>query len=64
MSSRTSTTIAMEIAYGHKVSEEGDIYVTLANKALTGLGVAGIFGTYLVDYIPIRACTTLHSAPS
>lgn len=49
----------MEIAYGHKVSEDGDLYVTLANKALAGLGAAGIFGTYLVDYVPIRTCLAL-----
>lgn len=45
----------MQIIYGHQVAPEGDVFVTLADRALETLGHAGIFGTYLVDYIPLRA---------
>ena len=40
------------LAYGHQIAPEGDVYVTLADKALTALARAGLFGTYLVDYLP------------
>lgn len=45
----------MMISYGHQVTPEGDYYVSLADQALSYLARAGIFGTYLVDYISI--CT-------
>ena len=38
------------LSYGHQIAPEGDVYVNIADKALTGLATAGIFGTYLVDY--------------
>ncbi|KAJ8521448.1 hypothetical protein ONZ45_g1855 [Pleurotus djamor] len=44
--------IVLNISYGHQVSEKGDEYVALADRALTGLQTAGLFGTYLVDYVP------------
>jgi len=44
----------MNISYGHQVKYDDDVYVALANKALGGLAKAGIFGTYLVDFIPLR----------
>ncbi|KAG1761924.1 cytochrome P450 [Suillus occidentalis] len=49
---RTAAAIVMRISYGHEVSDKGDIYVTLADEAMQGLGTAGIFGTFLVDYLP------------
>ncbi|KAH7931093.1 cytochrome P450 [Leucogyrophana mollusca] len=49
---RTAAAIVMKISYGHDVSDQGDIYVTLADEALQGLGKAGIFGSFLVDYLP------------
>ncbi|KAH7911946.1 cytochrome P450 [Hygrophoropsis aurantiaca] len=49
---RTAAAIVMKISYGHDVSDQGDVYVTLADEALQGLGKAGIFGTFLVDYLP------------
>ena len=42
------------LAYGHQIAPEGDAYVTIADKALTGLAKAGLFGTYMVDYFPFR----------
>lgn len=45
----------MKISYGHDVAEDGDAYVTLAENAMWSLTHAGIYGTYLVDYLPIRA---------
>lgn len=48
---RTATAIPMMLAYGHQVSAEGDVYVTIADTALRSLATAGIHGTYLVDYL-------------
>ena len=42
------------LAYGHQIAPEGDAYVTIADKALTGLTKAGLFGTYMVNYFPFR----------
>ncbi|KDQ63647.1 hypothetical protein JAAARDRAFT_29676 [Jaapia argillacea MUCL 33604] len=50
---RTAAAVVMFVSYGHQIAQEGDEYVTLADKALACLGQAGIFGTYLVDYIPM-----------
>ncbi|THH12927.1 hypothetical protein EW146_g7238 [Bondarzewia mesenterica] len=50
---RSAAALVMKISYGHDVAEEGDIFVTLAERAMSNLIKAGIFGTYLVDYIPI-----------
>ncbi|KAI0348499.1 cytochrome P450 [Trametopsis cervina] len=49
----TISAIAMDLAYGHKIAPEGDAFVTLADQALQSLAIPGIFGTYLVDYIPL-----------
>ncbi|KAI0094761.1 cytochrome P450 [Irpex rosettiformis] len=48
---RTTAAIAMMISYGHQIAPEGDYYVSLADQALSYLARAGLFGTYLVDYI-------------
>ncbi|KZT72767.1 cytochrome P450 [Daedalea quercina L-15889] len=58
---RTAAAIIMQIIYGHQVAPEGDVFVTLADRALETLGHAGLFGTYLVDYIPLR---TLRHLPA
>lgn len=50
---RTAAAVVMKILYGHQVAPEGDVFVSLADKALATLAHSGIFGTYLVDYIPI-----------
>lgn len=44
----------MMLSYGHQIAPEGDLYVSIADKALFALGQAGIFGTYLVDYLSFR----------
>lgn len=44
----------MKISYGHNISDKGDVFVTIADEAMQGLGKAGIFGSYLVDYLPFR----------
>ncbi|KAF4605307.1 hypothetical protein EYR40_004091 [Pleurotus pulmonarius] len=49
---RWGAAIVLTLAYGHQVAERGDDYVSLADRALNGLQSAGIFGTYLVDYVP------------
>ncbi|OBZ80086.1 O-methylsterigmatocystin oxidoreductase [Grifola frondosa] len=50
---RSAAAVVMKASYGHQIAPEGDIYVTLADEALTGLAQSGIFGTFLVDYIPL-----------
>ncbi|KAG6810412.1 hypothetical protein H0H92_011973 [Tricholoma furcatifolium] len=50
---RTTAAIVLEICYGHHVAEKGDEYVTLADKALAGASASGVFGSYMVDYIPL-----------
>lgn len=40
------------LSYGHQIAPEGDEYVAIADKGLSGLAKAGLFGTYLVDYFP------------
>ncbi|EPQ60724.1 cytochrome P450 [Gloeophyllum trabeum ATCC 11539] len=49
---RSAAAVVMMISYGHQIVAEGDLYVTLADDALGALGKAGIFGSYLVDYLP------------
>ena len=44
----------MKISYGHQIEEEGDMYVGLADQVLGSLSRAGLYGTHLVDYIPLR----------
>ncbi|KAL0960673.1 hypothetical protein HGRIS_005702 [Hohenbuehelia grisea] len=50
---RTTAAIVLEITYGHQVAEQGDHYVTLADRAMAGVTQSGNFGTFMVDYIPI-----------
>ncbi|KNZ73921.1 O-methylsterigmatocystin oxidoreductase [Termitomyces sp. J132] len=50
---RTTAAIVLEICYGHHVAEKGDEYVTLADSALAGITTSGVFGSYMVDYIPL-----------
>lgn len=52
-SRRVAAAIILNVTYGHQVAEGGDDYVALADRALSSLAQAGIFGTYLVDYLPI-----------
>lgn len=50
--------IILNVTYGHQVADGGDDYVTLADRALSSLAKAGIFGTYLVvrpPSIPLRS---------
>ncbi|KAJ7783872.1 cytochrome P450 [Mycena maculata] len=55
---KASAGIVLKMTYGLRVGT-GDEYIMLADKALASLAEAGIFGTYLVDYIPL-----LKHAPS
>ncbi|KAF5375244.1 hypothetical protein D9758_000185 [Tetrapyrgos nigripes] len=54
---RAAAAIILQITYGiqidEKVDEDGDNYVALADKAMSNLARAGLFGTYMVDYLPI-----------
>ena len=42
----------MRIVYGHQVKEEGDQFISLADGALMSLALAGVPGSFAVDYIP------------
>ncbi|KIM77714.1 hypothetical protein PILCRDRAFT_98545 [Piloderma croceum F 1598] len=50
---RTASAIILHITYSYTVADKNDSYVTLADAAMHPLSQVGIFGTYLVDYIPI-----------
>ncbi|ESK89309.1 cytochrome p450 [Moniliophthora roreri MCA 2997] len=54
---RSAAAIILNVIYGieidESVDEQGDNFVTLADRALRSLSQAGIFGTYMVDYIPM-----------
>ncbi|TFK41062.1 cytochrome P450 [Crucibulum laeve] len=49
---RSAAAVVLNLSYGHQIAQDGDDYVQLADKAIAGLAQAGIFGTYLVDYLP------------
>ncbi|KAJ6575198.1 cytochrome P450 [Mycena capillaripes] len=49
---KTAASIVLKMTYGPRVGT-GDEYIILADKALSSLAQAGLFGTYLVDYLPI-----------
>ncbi|KAK0208256.1 cytochrome P450 [Desarmillaria ectypa] len=53
---RTAAAIVLDITYGIHIDDElgdnRDNYVKLASSAISPLSHAGIFGTYMVDYIP------------
>jgi len=42
----------MSITYGIKIAPTDDLYVTIAEKALEGVGMAASPGAFLVDFIP------------
>ncbi|KAF7320402.1 Cytochrome P450 [Mycena kentingensis (nom. inval.)] len=48
---KTAAAITVRMTYGECVNT--DEYIVLADRALASLAQAGIFGTYLVDYVPI-----------
>ncbi|THH04571.1 hypothetical protein EW146_g10143, partial [Bondarzewia mesenterica] len=50
---RNAAALVLKISYGHDVAEEGDVFVTLAERAISNAMKASIFGAYLVDYIPM-----------
>ncbi|KAF8509759.1 cytochrome P450 [Hysterangium stoloniferum] len=49
----TAGAIIMEIIYGIKVAPKNDRYIITAKLAMHGMTVAGNFGTFLVDSMPI-----------
>ncbi|KAF9452681.1 cytochrome P450 [Macrolepiota fuliginosa MF-IS2] len=49
---RAALAVVLNLIYGQRVAERGDEHVDVADTAIAGLTSAGIFGTYLVDYIP------------
>ncbi|KAK0478403.1 cytochrome P450 [Armillaria novae-zelandiae] len=64
---RTAAANVLDITYGihidEKISENGDDYVKLATSAILPFSRAGIFGTYMVDYIPALKYLPLWCAP-
>lgn len=51
---RMASGIALEDTYAIEVQESGipDPFISAVKSAIQGIGTAGIFGTYMVDYIP------------
>ncbi|KAG7094933.1 hypothetical protein E1B28_005736 [Marasmius oreades] len=47
--------LSLELSHGLLVQESGkpDPFINAAVQSLEGLGAAGLFGSYLVDYLPI-----------
>ncbi|KAF5310062.1 hypothetical protein D9619_010585 [Psilocybe cf. subviscida] len=45
--------VIMMVTYGIKVSSENDPYISIAEKALEGMGQAASPGAFLVDFLPI-----------
>ncbi|KAF8884168.1 cytochrome P450 [Infundibulicybe gibba] len=43
----------MDVAYGIKVEDTNDPYITTAEEAFEGMAAAGVAGTFLVDLLPI-----------
>lgn len=57
--------IALEDTYAIEVQESGipDPFISAVKSAIQGIGTAGIFGTYMVDYIPARKLSCVVLAP-
>jgi hypothetical protein len=45
----------MDIAYGIKIQESGDRFISLAEEVMKGLGEASVPGAFWVDLFPILA---------
>jgi len=50
---RAAAAIILNITYGYSVADEHDSYVVLANTTMRSFAQAIVFGSYLVDYIPM-----------
>jgi hypothetical protein len=50
---RSAAAIILNITYGYTLAERDDPCVALADAAMQTMSKAGVFGTYLVDYIPV-----------
>lgn len=55
---RNAGTVIMMAAYGHEVAPEEDLFIEIAEKAMSSLAIAGAYGTFLVDWMPW--CTFLY----
>ena len=49
---RFSGSFILDITYGLNVASKEDIYITQAEKGMTGMTAAGTTSSYLVDFIP------------
>ncbi|KAF8509756.1 cytochrome P450 [Hysterangium stoloniferum] len=49
----TAGAIIMEIIYGIKVAPKNDYYIATAELGMSGMIIAGNFGAFLVDFLPI-----------
>ncbi|KIK68602.1 hypothetical protein GYMLUDRAFT_153661 [Collybiopsis luxurians FD-317 M1] len=56
--------VALDLTFGLDVASSGqpDPFILAATQALEGLAATGIFGTYLVDYLPFREPLSPHNA--
>lgn len=44
----------MKVTYGIDVAEKNDRWVSLVREALVGYAMAGVYGRFWVDVIPLR----------
>ncbi|KAF9261870.1 cytochrome P450 [Marasmius fiardii PR-910] len=45
--------IILEVVYGYHIQDDNDPYIEIVNDALVGTAGVGVFGSFLVDYIPL-----------
>jgi hypothetical protein len=50
---RAAAAIVLKVTYGYTVADEDDSYVALATAAMRTFSQAIVFGTFLVDYLPM-----------
>ncbi|KAG2002583.1 cytochrome P450 [Coprinopsis cinerea AmutBmut pab1-1] len=50
---RNASAVTLGLVYGHEVAEEGDLYVNLAETVARNISQVALYGSYMVDYIPL-----------
>lgn len=61
LSFRTAGAIILRIAYGYRIQEDSDPFVTLADESTNAFSGCVAPGAFLVNMIPIRTFLPLHT---
>lgn len=58
--------LSLDMVFGLDVQPSGkpDPFIHAATQAVEGLAAAGLFGTYVVDYLPLCECSKLSFSKS